>query len=70
VPREHAVQTPNLVIRPLVDAPCRTQYFVTRVTPYEAPVTRTLRAYVLSRAWLGSRAWDGRTPLPDRKQNE
>jgi DNA-binding transcriptional LysR family regulator len=52
VPREHAVQTPGLMIRPLVDPPRRTHFFVSRVTPREAATTRLLRAYALSRAWI------------------
>lgn len=52
VPREHAVQTPGLIIRPLIDPPRRTHFFVSRVTPHEAVTTRLLRTYALSRAWI------------------
>jgi DNA-binding transcriptional LysR family regulator len=52
VPREHAVQTAGLIIRPLADPPKRTHYFVSRVTPHEAATTRLLRTYTLSRGWM------------------
>ena len=52
IPREHAVQSPDLVIRPIENPPVRRHYFVTRVTPYENANVRALRSYALSGAWL------------------
>lgn len=52
VPREHAVQSSTVVIRPLEKPPTRRHYFVTRVTPYENANVRALRSYVLSGSWM------------------
>ncbi|MDA0353402.1 MAG: LysR family transcriptional regulator [Chloroflexi bacterium] len=52
VPRDHAVQTAGLIVRPLVEPPRRTHFFVSRVTPHEALTTRLLRSYAISQAWV------------------
>ncbi|MCK9486042.1 MAG: LysR family transcriptional regulator [Dehalococcoidia bacterium] len=52
MPREHAVQSPYLIIRRIVNPPVRRLYFVSRVSPYESPVLRAFRDYVLSGEWL------------------
>ena len=52
VPREHVVQTAGLIVRPLVEPPRRTHFFVSRVTPHEALTTRLLRSYAISQAWV------------------
>lgn len=52
IPREHAIQSPILTIRPIERAPVRPHYFVTRVTPYQHANVIALRAYVLGGSWM------------------
>lgn len=52
MPREHAVQSPYVLMRPITDPPVRQHFFVTRVTPHATAALRELRAYVLSGRWL------------------
>ncbi len=61
IPREHALQSPSLVIRPLLNPPQRRQYFVTRLTPYEPANVKAFREYTLSNQWMRD-ATSHRTP--------
>jgi len=51
IPREHAIRSPRVVIRPIENPPVRRYYYVTRVTPYESATLRALRSYVQSGDW-------------------
>lgn len=50
-PREHALRSPRVIIRPIENPPVRRYYYVSRVTPYESATLRALRSYVHSGEW-------------------
>lgn len=52
MPREHAIQSPYIIMRRIVNPPVRRLFFISRVTPYESAALRAFRDYVLSGDWM------------------